>query len=178
MTLLAIVLATATTLSAPAPADTVDLRGDLLRDITLVERKVVALAQAMDEDQYDWSPMEGVRTVRQVYLHVAVNNYVFPTMTGTAAPANLKLGAQFEGVPAYENAQLSKAEVLQQLQTSFQHLKDALGEAGDLDRTVSFFGRPATARRVWLEATFHIHEHLGQAIAYARANHVVPPWSR
>jgi hypothetical protein len=24
----------------------------------------------------------------------------------------------------------------------------------------------------------HLSEHLGQAIAYARVNHVTPPWSR
>jgi uncharacterized damage-inducible protein DinB len=180
MNLLALFLLTGTTLSAPpaAQADTAAVRQELMNDITTLERKVIGLAQAMDEKQYGWTPMKGVRTVRQVYLHIAVNNYVFPAMTGTKAPESLRLGANFEGVPAYENADLSKAEVIRQLRESFAHLKTALGEAGDLNRTVSYFGRPATARRVWLEALFHIHEHLGQSIAYARSNGVVPPWSR
>lgn len=180
MTLLALLLATGATMSAPpvTPADTADARQELMNDINVLEQKVIGLAQAMDEKQYAWTPMEGVRTVRQVYLHIAINNYVFPTMTGTKPPADINLGANYEGVQAYENADLSKAEVVRELRRSFSHLKTALNEAGNLDRTVSFFGRPATARRVWLETLFHIHEHLGQSIAYARANHVVPPWSR
>jgi uncharacterized damage-inducible protein DinB len=180
MTVLALLFATGAILNSTgaAQADTADVRQDLARDITMVERKVIALAQAMDENQYGWTPMEGVRTVRQVYLHIAVNNYIFPTMTGTKPPSSVTLGDRFEGVEAFENADISKAEVVRELQQSFQHLKAALDEAGDLDRSVDFFGRPATARRVWLETVFHIHEHLGQAIAYARANRVVPPWSK
>ena len=180
MTVLALLLAAGATVSTPpvTPADTAGARQELLNDINVLERKVIGLAQAMDEKRYGWTPMEGVRTVRQVYLHIAINNYVFPTMTGTRPPANIDFGANYEGVQKYENADLSKAEVVRELRESFEHLKAALAEAGDLDRTVQFFGRPATARRVWLETLFHIHEHLGQSIAYARANHVVPPWSR
>jgi len=35
-----------------------------------------------------------------------------------------------------------------------------------------------TRRAMWIGATTHLHEHLGQLIAYARSNGVVPPWSR
>jgi hypothetical protein len=40
------------------------------------------------------------------------------------------------------------------------------------------FGRPSTRRATWIFAVAHLHEHLGQLIAYARSNSVVPPWSR
>jgi hypothetical protein len=30
---------------------------------------------------------------------------------------------------------------------------------------------------LWVLTTTHLHEHLGQLIAYARSNGVVPPWS-
>jgi hypothetical protein len=30
----------------------------------------------------------------------------------------------------------------------------------------------------WISATTHLHEHLGQLIAYARPNKVTPPWSK
>lgn len=179
MTVLAALLAATTTFGAPlsTPADSSGLRQDMMKDITVLEQKVVSLAQAMDASQYGWTPMEGVRTVRQVYLHIAVNNYVFPTMTGTQPPEGVKVGGNAD-ITAFENADLSKDEVVQELKKSFAHLKAALNQAGDLDRNVSFFGRSASARWVWLEAVTHIHEHLGQAIAYARVNHVVPPWSR
>jgi hypothetical protein len=44
--------------------------------------------------------------------------------------------------------------------------------------TVRLFGTPRTLQQLWVLATTHLHEHLGQAIAYARSNNVVPPWSR
>jgi hypothetical protein len=49
--------------------------------------------------------------------------------------------------------------------------------AGTLTRDVEFFGTPATARGVLATVDTHIAEHLGQAIAYARVNGIVPPWS-
>ena len=83
-----------------------------------------------------------------------------------------------KAVPDFENADLSKDAVVAELKRSFEHLKTGLAQSGDFDRSVDYFGQPATVRRVWLLGVTHMHEHLGQAIAYARANHVVPPWSR
>jgi uncharacterized damage-inducible protein DinB len=155
-----------------------DLRAELLQDIDVLERKVVALAEAMGADRYDWTPMEGVRTVAQVYLHIAGTNYFFPTLVGVAPPSGSGVTASYQSVEAFEAAGGTKQEIVAKLRDSFRHLKAALAQASDLDRSVDFFGRPATVRRVWLEAITHIHEHLGQSVAYARANHVVPPWSR
>jgi uncharacterized damage-inducible protein DinB len=39
------------------------------------------------------------------------------------------------------------------------------------------FGRTTTYRNVLVTAIAHLHEHLGQSIAYARMNGVVPPWT-
>ena len=36
--------------------------------------KLVALAMAMPEESYAWSPMEGVRSVARVYMHIARYN--------------------------------------------------------------------------------------------------------
>jgi hypothetical protein len=35
-----------------------------------------------------------------------------------------------------------------------------------------------TNQRLWISTTTHLHEHLGQLIAYARSNNVTPPWSK
>jgi hypothetical protein len=35
-----------------------------------------------------------------------------------------------------------------------------------------------TGRGLWILTVTHLHEHLGQSIAYARSNRVAPPWSR
>jgi hypothetical protein len=39
------------------------------------------------------------------------------------------------------------------------------------------FGNTTTERGVYVTMLNHLHEHLGQSIAYARINGVVPPWS-
>ena len=154
------------------------LAGDVQRDIGVLEQKVVSLAEAMPPDKYEWTPMQGVRTVAQVYLHIAANNYFFPTMVGVAPPKESSITSDYQSAVEFEAAGGTKAEIVAKLKDSFAHLKAALAQTPDLDKSVNFYGRPATAERVWLETITHIHEHLGQSIAYARFNHVVPPWSR
>ncbi|MES1165157.1 MAG: hypothetical protein ABUR63_05325, partial [Verrucomicrobiota bacterium] len=48
----------------------------------------------------------------------------------------------------------------------------------DLDKKVNFFGHEITTRSGLITIVNHEHEHLGQSIAYARANKVTPPWSK
>ena len=58
------------------------------------------------------------------------------------------------------------------------YIKDAavLGAFGP--EIAGFFGTPTTRRGIFVNMDVHIAEHLGQAIAYARMNGIVPPWSQ
>jgi hypothetical protein len=47
-----------------------------------------------------------------------------------------------------------------------------------LGAAVDLFGQKSTARALWLSTATHVHEHLGQLIAYARSNKITPPWSK
>jgi hypothetical protein len=47
-----------------------------------------------------------------------------------------------------------------------------------LDAPIEVFGQKMTNRRLWIATATHLHEHLGQLIAYARSNKVTPPWSK
>ena len=47
----------------------------------------------------------------------------------------------------------------------------------NLEKTMHWFGGTNTQRGILLYIIPHIAEHLGQAIAYARINGVVPPWT-
>ena len=74
---------------------------------------------------------------------------------------------------------MTREEMLEALDASFVFFLESMRDsAGDLDRGVSLRGTPAVVGDIWIRATVHLHEHLGQSIAYARANEVVPPWSR
>jgi hypothetical protein len=70
--------------------------------------------------------------------------------------------------------------VVAKLTESFATLRQAMegSSAGSLSRDVEFFGRKTTMRGLLTQIDVHIAEHLGQAIAYARMNGIVPPWSK
>jgi uncharacterized damage-inducible protein DinB len=69
--------------------------------------------------------------------------------------------------------------VIEWLKKSIENAKataSGLSDA-DLNKMVKAFGRDMTQRRVLMIVQTHMHEHLGQSIAYARSNGVTPPWS-
>jgi len=167
-------LAAAGALALPArAADPVPgLRGELLRSLTDARGKVIELATAMPESKYAWRPEKGVRSVGEVYLHIAQANYTLPHLAGVAIPADIdaaKLG----------DAKLDKAQTIAALTASFAHAVKAITDTpdADLDKSVKIFGRDGTVREVFVITVAHVHEHLGQSIAYARSNGVVPPWT-
>ena len=164
--------------AAPAPAG---LAGDLLIDVGQLEQKVMGLARAIPADKYGWRPGQGVRSVGEVLLHVAADNYLLPAMLGhPAAPATGIKGDDFKTAQAFERRQLGRDSTIAELQRSFTHLKASLSatRADRLSAPVSMFGQASTVQRMWIMTTTHLHEHLGQLIAYARSNNVVPPWGQ
>jgi hypothetical protein len=70
-----------------------------------------------------------------------------------------------------------KAKVVEQLKASFAHLRTAMEGATDLAKATKLFGRDNTYGGSQVLIITHLHEHLGQSIAYARMNKVTPPWS-
>lgn len=165
---------------SPVRAQTSSLMTDLMRDVAQVEEKLVGLAEAMPEGAYAWRPGEGVRSVSEVFAHVASDNYLLPATLGHAPPAETGIdGSDYMTAVAFERRSRSKEEVVAELRASFAFLEGAMEQeaSSDIGREVTLFGSRSTAQQVWIMTTTHLHEHLGQAIAYARSNGVVPPWS-
>ena len=163
------VAATAKPPVAPAPKS--GYRAEVLADLDELQKKYVDLAGAVPAEKYRWRPAAGVRSVSEVYMHVAGSNYLLPTFLGIKPPAvNGDL----------EKTVTEKAKAVAELKKSFEHLRGViLGMSdADLDKGVKMFGQPMSERQVVTRIITHLHEHLGQSIAYARMNGVVPPWSR
>jgi uncharacterized damage-inducible protein DinB len=78
-----------------------------------------------------------------------------------------------------EKAVTSKPEVIAWLKRSLEAVKNAHAaiKAGDLKRRVKVNGRDATVDGMYLRILVHDNEHMGQLVAYARVNGIVPPWS-
>ena len=150
-----------------APAPTEGLRAELVADIQQLEEKYLSLARAMT-GRFDWRPADGVRSVGEVFGHVADANFMIPSMAGAEREmADRRFEAEDE------------AGILEGLEHSFMHARNAIADVPDaeLDDEVTMFGQPATKRQVLTLLVTHMHEHLGQAIAYARSTGVTPPWS-
>jgi uncharacterized damage-inducible protein DinB len=150
------------------------VRASILLQIDEAREKLLALANAMPPDKYGWKPGEGVRTTGEVFNHVAAANYFLPTFWGAKVPAGVdprSLEKEMSG---------DKAKTVDALTKSFDHLRQAILAVpdSDLDRKIKLFGQEATVRDAMMVLASHAHEHLGQSIAYARSNGVVPPWSR
>jgi uncharacterized damage-inducible protein DinB len=156
--------------AAAAPADA--LRADILGQIADAREKLVALAEATPAEKYTWRPGEGVRSVGEVYLHVAGGNYFLPTLWGTKPPEGIDMRNM-------EKDGADKAKVIAALKKSFDSVEGVIKAASpaDLDKKIKIFGNDGTERQAILIVATHAHEHLGQAIAYSRMNGIVPPWS-
>ena len=167
-------------LSVAASASAQGLMGDMHRDVNDVQKKFNELATAIPESAYSWRP-SGARSIGEVLLHVAADNYLIPVSMGKPAPAATKISAtDMKTVEAYEKRKLTKDQIIAELDASFKHLHEAMNLTTDANLTenIKFFGMDWTRQRAMLATVTHLHEHLGQIIAYARSNNIAPPWSR
>ena len=139
--------------------------------------KVIQLADAMPSEDYGWRPEEGVRSVSEVYVHIAMSNYFFLSYLALQMPKELKPGTENKDL---EKQMTDKKEIINLLKKSNDDAQKFLASytGTDFDTEVELpFGKFSKAQILMLTAT-HPHEHLGQSIAYARINHIVPPWSQ
>ena len=61
-----------------------DFKAASLADIKDADTKFVGLAKAIPAEKYTWRPGEGVRSIAEVFLHIASANYGLAPMMGAA----------------------------------------------------------------------------------------------
>ena len=179
------VVAAAILVAAAAPARAQDvltkesaaaLKASFIADLGTMHEKFVGLAQAFPQDKYTWRPMDGVRSVADVLMLAAFEGYNFIPNSFGGKPANLGTREEADKLRTLSD----KAQVIDHLNKGFAHAKKEL-EALDpatLTGKRKVFGQDRSATDIALFVGGDLHEHLGQLIAYARTNHVVPPWSK
>ena len=135
-----------------------------------VSRQLIALAEAVPADKYAWRPAPGVRSVSEVFMHIAIANFYLLSVTGAKEPD------VSEGL---EKTVTQKADVIAWLKRSLDAVKTARAQLkpGDLERKVKIEGKVVTVDGMYLRIIIHDNEHMGQLVAYARMNAIVPPWS-
>ena len=157
--------------AAPA-APASGFRADFLTQFDDVSKKIVDLAEAVPADKYGWRPAPGVRSISEVYMHIVGGNSYIPSFIGVKPMEGIERGM--------EKSVTEKARVVDLLKKSMAHARAAVLATpdADLDKKVKIFGGESSERGVIMIIGNHLHEHLGQSIAYARANGIAPPWSK
>jgi len=165
------------------------VRQDILNSFNSAATRCLALAKAVPQDKLSWRPMEGVRSFGEVFVHMAGSSLLFGSHAGLKIPDGpahdlatvyMKRGFEMPEIFASEAAIQEQSKIVAIMEQSFQQVRDLIRNMpdSDLDKTTDFFGRPMTMRGILILMGEHLGEHLGQSIAYARVNHIVPPWSQ
>ena len=149
-----------------------DMKPQSLQDLDAMHQKFVALATAVPADKYSWRPAEGVRSIGEVFLHIANANYNIPNYMGVPLPAGFD-------PKTFEKSTTDKAQIIDALNKSFAsaHAAIAAMTNADFNKPLPKLGPDANYGDVVYILVTHAHEHLGQSIAYARINGVIPPWT-
>src|SRR5579872_6163025 len=90
---------------------------ELLFPLAMEQEQVIALAKAVPEDKYGWRPGPGVRSFREVFLHIAYGNHLLLNIANGLKGDDLKkrIAEQMKS----ETEMLTKDQVLEKLTESF-----------------------------------------------------------
>jgi hypothetical protein len=182
----------ALTLASGLAQEATGFKTEYLNEFDQTSKHLLQLADVMPADKYGWRPGPGVRSVSEVYVHIATGNFLLLGLTGQklppeyypdikpAADGKPDMKAIFARTGELEKTITNKDQVEQMLKTSIDAVRNQFSNAtqADLDKPTTFFGEKTTVRGIYLRLLAHLNEHYGQSIAYARVNAIVPPWSK
>jgi uncharacterized damage-inducible protein DinB len=149
-----------------------DMKAQSLVDLERVQQKFVDLAKVLPADKLTWRPTPDSRSFAELFLHVAGERYGILGLMGATAPAD------FNG-KTFEKSTTDRAQIVAELNKSWEFAQKAINGMSNADfaKLLPKLGPQANAGDVVYILVGDAHEHLGQAVAYARENGVVPPWT-
>jgi uncharacterized damage-inducible protein DinB len=149
--------------------------GEVLEQWNEIGRKLIAIAEDLPEDKYDYKPNPDSRTFRAVLIHVSASMYYFtdpaqskkPRYADDPKPADLKIN--------------SKADLVAYVKQCVKDGADAIKAKGDKGMSEAVNAGGPRLNRVGDLAyglIEHSGEHYGNLVVYYRNNGLVPPESR
>jgi len=149
-----------------------DLKGQSLVDLEAVQKKFVELANAIPQDKFNWRPSSDSRSFAEVFLHVAGERYGILRLMGAQPPG------EFDA-KTLEKSTTDKARIIDELNKSWEFTHKTISSMSNSDfaKLLPKLGPEANAGDVVYILVADAHEHLGQSVAYARENGIVPPWT-
>ena len=164
--------------AVPNRESAIEIRKRFLTDLDTLHSKFVALSEAIPAEKYEWRPAAGVRSIGEAFMHVASEYYVYTPMSyGATRSPVIPRGP--EAFKTFESKS-TKADVQKHLKEGFAYMKQQIEglDPAAITGTQKIFGGDRTIIESSFIMSGDLHEHLGQLIAYARANGVKPPWSK
>ncbi len=162
--------------SPDVPADrtapSYDMKAQSLLDLELVQKKFVDLAKALPAEKFTWRPSADSRSFAEVFLHVAGERYQILRLMGAAAPEKFD-------PKSFEKQTTDKVRIIEELDQTWDFTQKTIHGMSNADfaKLLPKLGPQANAGDVVYILVADAHEHLGQAVAYARENGIVPPWT-
>lgn len=162
--------------AADKPADTTapsyDMKAQALLDLEAVNKKCVDLARALPGDKLAWRPSPDTRSFAEVFLHVAGERYAILSMMGANPPAGFK-------ARDFEKSTTERDRIVEDLNHSWDFAAQTISGMSNADfaKLLPKLGAQANEGDVVYILVADAHEHLGQLVAYARQNGIVPPWT-
>jgi uncharacterized damage-inducible protein DinB len=135
---------------------------------TVAKGDILKSADKIPEDLWSFQPTPEVRTVGQLFAHVADGQYEF---CSAAAGSPVDKGI--------EKSAKTKADIVAALKDAFaycDHQFDALTDVS-AGETVPFFGNKLARLAIMDFNTAHTMEHYGNLVTYMRMKGIVPPSS-
>jgi uncharacterized damage-inducible protein DinB len=171
----------ATRASAQAPAaapsndktaPSYDMKAQSLLDLDIANKKCISLAEALPQDKFNWRPSPDTRSFAEVFLHISGERYTILNLGGAPLPAGFD-------PKTYEKSTTDKAKIIEELKKSSDYTQATIGAMTNADfaKLLPSLGPQANAGDVVYILVADAHEHMGQLVAYARENDIVPPWT-
>jgi len=158
--------------NADQTAPSYDMKAQSLLDLERAQKKFVDLANAVPSDKLAWRPSEDSRSFAEVFLHVSAERYGILKLMGATPPAD------FDG-KTFEKSTTDRTQIVSELNKSWDFAQKAINGMTNADfaKLLPKLGPQANAGDVVYILVADAHEHLGQSVAYARMNGIVPPWT-
>ena len=149
-----------------------DMKAQALLDLGGVQKKMVDLANAVPADKLTWRPSADSRSFAEVFLHVSGERYGIMSLMGATPPSGFD-------AKTFEKSTTDRAQIVDELNKSWDFAQKAINGMTNADfaKLLPKLGPQANAGDVVYILVADAHEHLGQSIAYARENGIVPPWT-
>lgn len=165
-------------------------QGEYLWEFSIPEKQLLALAEAVPAEAYNWRPAADARSFSEALVHVAAACFMLLYRAEMHTPEVMAFCTPVEGEGmakwlamvrrsvAFEKSITAKADVIDLLKRAFAEVRHTFDEINEqeMDAMRDFGSEPTTLRRIYLRILTHSHEHMGQVVAYARTMGYRTPW--